>query len=456
MPLTKPEEAFTISDLVRYLTLVIEQDDVLAQIRVKGEISNFKRHSRGHLYFTLKDENTRIRAVMFASYSRRLRFTPKDGDDVLIRGRVGVYERDGQVQLYVTSMQPKGVGDLHAAFLELKEKLEEEGLFSPLFKKPLPFLPRRVGVVTSAHGAAVRDIITTIRRRSPIADILLHPVPVQGEEAPEAVAEAVERMNTLEVDVIIVGRGGGSLEELWAFNEEVVARSIRASRIPVISAVGHETDTTISDFVADVRAATPTAAGELVIPRFDDLELRFASLKSRLLRAQRQRMAAAEERFSRTMRRPVFRRPGLRLEQQQQRLDHLTADLVKGVRLQAGSCRNRLEQGEARLSGQRPSARLQAFSDRLTRLTHKCKLEMSRYTRDKRVDWLRRVERLDALSPLQVMKRGYSLVYRRGGEELVKSVRQAEPGDLIRVRFTDGNLKAQVWGWEENPDDGIG
>ncbi|SFS93107.1 exodeoxyribonuclease VII large subunit [Marininema halotolerans] len=446
------EESFTITDLVRYLTLMVEKDEVLSQLRVQGEISNFKRHARGHLYFTLKDEHTRIRAVMFAGNTRRLRFTPKDGDEVLIRGRVGVYERDGQVQLYVTWMQPRGVGDRYAAFQELKEKLEQEGLFSPLFKKPLPFFPRRVGVITSAHGAAVRDIITTIKRRNPAVNILLLPVPVQGEDSPGAVAKAIQEMNGFDVDVMIVGRGGGSLEELWSFNEEIVVRSIYDSTIPVVSAVGHETDTSLADFVADMRAATPTAAAELVTPRLDDQVSRLSVLKNSLLRAQQRQIDGMKERLAYAVSRPLFRRPRTRLDQEQQRLDYVTADLIRGIRFRLSRQQHELDHHRTRIQAQSPQARLASISDRLNRLNHGCKREIHRRIKEQKDQWHRRVERLDALSPLKVMSRGYSLVYRQNETELVRSVRQIQPGDLIKVRVSDGKLKAQVWGWEEVPD----
>ncbi len=260
------EDALSVTELVRYLRFHLEQDELLSRVWVRGEISNFTRHASGHMYFTLKDGESRIPVVMFAGNNRRLLFSPKNGDDVFARGYVSVYERGGQVQFYVQEMRASGQGDLYTAYLQLKERLEQEGLFTAP-KKALPFFPTRIGVVTSPSGAAIQDILTTIRRRFPNVHILLYPVQVQGEAASTAIAKAIDTLNELkEVDVMIVGRGGGSLEELWAFNEEIVARSIYRSEIPVISAVGHETDYTIADFVADLRAATPTAAAEQVVP----------------------------------------------------------------------------------------------------------------------------------------------------------------------------------------------
>ncbi|PTM58532.1 exodeoxyribonuclease VII large subunit [Desmospora activa] len=445
----------SVTQLIQYLGLVLDQDEWLSRVWVQGEISNFKHHARGHMYFTLKDEQTRIRAVMFAGHNRRLRFRPKDGDDVLVRGRVAVYERDGQVQLYISSMQPKGIGDRFLAFQELKEKLDEEGLFSPLFKQALPFLPSRVGVITSAQGAAVRDIITTIRRRSPIIDVLLYPVAVQGEEAAFRIAAALDEINRQgEVDVIIVGRGGGSWEELWAFNEEEVARAIHQSRIPIVSAVGHETDTTIADYVADVRAATPTAAAELVVPLYDELCHRMHTLHQRLQRVQQQRLQGARADWNRLLRRRVLQRPGAQLERLEQRLDEWTEDLIRSMYVRFPGWRHRLERLQSRLFSHHPTYRLTAYRERLEQWTQQGYHQMDKQLIANRNRWLRRVDRLDAISPLKVMRRGYSLVFRHGDKKLVKSTRQIDPGDLIQIRLADGRLKCQVWGKEEYNHDG--
>lgn len=440
----------SVTELVQYLGSVVDNDEWLSRVWVEGEISNFKHHTRGHMYFTLKDEKSRIRAVMFAGHNRRLRFRPKDGDGVLVRGRIAVYERDGQVQLYVSSMQPKGLGDRFLAFQELKEKLESEGLFSPLFKKPLPFFPRRVGLVTSAQGAAVRDMITTIRRRSPVVDVLVYPVPVQGEEAALHIPAALDAMNRQgEVDVIIVGRGGGSLEELWAFNEEAVARAIHRSHIPVVSAVGHETDTTIADHVADVRAATPTAAAELVVPRHDELCQRIHTLRQRLERSQLRKLDGARADWQRLARRRVLHRPGAQLERMEQRLDERIDDLIRCMEARFRQSRHRLERVEVRLASHHPAGRLTALKERLEHVRGEGRRRMESRLNHARNRWLRRMEHLDALSPLKVMGRGYSLIFRHVDGELIKNARQVEAGDLIQVRLKDGRLKCQVWGKEE-------
>ncbi|MGO4375308.1 exodeoxyribonuclease VII large subunit, partial [Paenibacillus sp. MCAF20] len=258
---------YSVKELNRYIRMKMDSDTLLSDVWLRGEISNFTHHSSGHMYFTLKDSDSRLKSVMFASHNQRLPFIPREGSKVLARGNVSVYERDGNYQFYVTAMQPDGIGSLYLAYEQLKAKLEGEGLFAESRKRALPFLPRAIGVITSPTGAAVRDIITTLERRFPSIPVYIYPVLVQGTQAAPSIVKAIEAMNRFgETDVLIIGRGGGSLEELWAFNEESVARSIASSRIPVISAVGHETDFTIADFVADLRAATPTAAAELAVP----------------------------------------------------------------------------------------------------------------------------------------------------------------------------------------------
>lgn len=447
-------QALSVTELVRYLRTILEEDEGLFSVWVRGEISNFHHHVRGHMYFTLKDESSQIRAVMFAGNNRRLRFMPRDGDQVLARGYVSMYERDGQVQLYVLEMQPDGVGELYVAFQRLKEKLEAEGLFDAELKKPLPFLPQRVGVITAPGGAAVRDIITTLRRRFPIAQVLIYPVPVQGEEAPQAIADALDFMNRREdVDVLIVGRGGGSLEELWAFNEEKVVRSIHRSRIPVVSAVGHETDVTISDLAADVRAATPTAAAELVAPSLHELEDRLAVLADRLGRSLEKLLLRKRERLEGLRSLAALQHPRRRLRQYEQRLDQLSWDLEKALRARLEWRRHRLEHLVSRLAARRPAEKISSLRERLERLERSCAASMIHLLRNRRALWESRVGRLDSLSPLKVMGRGYSLVYRYGEQRLVRSVSEVEPGDLLRVRLSDGQIDCQVWGREALTDE---
>ena len=318
------EEAriFSVKEITRYIRMKLESDGLLADVWLRGEISNFTHHTSGHMYFTLKDEASRIKCVMFAAHNRRLPFTPRDGTKVIARGSVTVYERDGNYQFYVTQMQPDGIGSLYLAFEQLKRKLEAEGLFDPARKRPLPRFPRTIGVVTSPTGAAIRDILTTLGRRYPQAKVALVPVLVQGEGAAPSIVRAIELLNRLgEADVMIVGRGGGSIEELWAFNEEIVARAIAASRIPVISAVGHETDFTIADFVADLRAPTPTAAAELAVPHVLELKETLEHLKRRMRGALAAAVESRRQRLERIRRSPVLLYPRRYLLAHAERLD---------------------------------------------------------------------------------------------------------------------------------------
>ena len=272
----------TVSKLNTYIKERFEEDEFLNNILVKGEISNFKHHYTGHMYFTLKDENSLIKCVMFKGYTDKLNFIPKDGMKVIILGTVSVFERDGVYQIYAKGMKQEGIGDLHAKYEELKAKLEKEGLFSEAHKKKIPFMPKCIGVLTSNTGAVIRDIINVSTRRNPNVYIKLLPVPVQGTGAAEKIVKAIETMNEQKLaDVIIIARGGGSLEDLWPFNEEIVARAIYASELPIISAVGHETDFTISDFVSDLRAPTPSAAAELAVPRIEEIEQKLLTYKNR-------------------------------------------------------------------------------------------------------------------------------------------------------------------------------
>jgi exodeoxyribonuclease VII large subunit len=405
------------------------------------------------MYFTLKDEQTTLDAVMFAGNNRRLRFTPKNGDRVLVRGYVSIYMKDGHLQLYVQDMRLSGIGDLYVAFQRLKEQLQAEGLFD-VPKKKLPLFPKRVGVITSASGAAVRDIIVTMRRRLPMTPILLYPVSVQGEKASMEIAAAIEHMNRLmEVDVLIVGRGGGSLEELWAFNEEIVARSIFHSVIPVVSAVGHETDVTISDFVADARAATPTAAAELVVPHMEELHDRLIHLRKRLIHAQMNLMSRFKERLQKNVDRPIFTNPNARLYQYAQRIDLLETRLEHAMTKLVEKKDRQLEQRVYRLKAHHPKRRLEKEAERLELLKRDANRHLLNLIKDKYKQHQHLLAKLDALSPLKVMLRGYSLVYRHDGKTLVKSYRQAAPGDLICVRLAEGQLKCQVWRSEEKENE---
>lgn len=445
----------SIKELNRFIKMRLESSDLLQDVWLRGEISNFTRHSSGHMYFTLKDADSRIKSIMFASHNQKLAFLPREGSRVLARGSVSVYERDGQYQFYVREMQPDGIGALYLAYEQLKTKLEAEGLFSPERKRSIPKFPKAVGVITSPTGAAVRDIIITLQRRFPTVPVLLYPVLVQGTQAAPSIVRAIEAMNALaEVDVLIVGRGGGSLEELWAFNEEIVARSISRSRIPVISAVGHETDFTIADFVADLRAATPTAAAELAVPHQLELKRQLADYSQRLHQALHGGIQRRRDALNRLRRSPYMVSPQRQLLlPAAQRLDRMTAELAMQMRQRLARAAESYMRLEGRMQARSPHAAVQAARQRTGAASRSLRLAMSRMTADRRQEWLARLRQLDALSPLKVMQRGYSLVYDENERKVVNSINQVQIGDLIKVRLSDGKLNCHIWSMEENKDE---
>ncbi len=394
-------KAMTVTQLNEYIKRLIDNNPVLGNVHVKGEISNFKNHySTGHFYFTIKDEGGMIRAIMFKSQASKLRFIPEDGMKIVAHGRVSAYVRDGQYQIYCDNLEPDGVGALYIAYEQLKRKLEAEGLFDPSLKKPLPKIPARVGIITSATGAAVRDMINVCGRRFPCAKLILYPSLVQGDEAPAQLIEGIRYFNaTGSADVIIIGRGGGSIEDLWAFNSEALARCIVQSRIPVISAVGHETDFTICDFVADRRAPTPSAAAELAVPDTEELRRKINNIVTReqnvlmgVIKRHREVLRLCES--SRALQNPM------------NFIDDKRLNLV------------RLEE---KLNGAEESI--------LSEMKHRLSAE---------------VGRLNALNPLAVLERGYSAVYNQGDGSLVKSVSQVKEGDLLTFQTTDGEIDAEA------------
>ncbi|TMV51652.1 exodeoxyribonuclease VII large subunit [Paenibacillus mesophilus] len=446
-----PEKVLSVKDLTRYIKMKLEGDPVLQDVWVRGELSNFTHHSSGHMYFTLKDADSRVKCIMFASNNQRLSFIPRDGSKVIARGNISVFERDGQYQMYVTHMQQDGIGNLYLAFEQLKKKLGEEGLFSPERKRPIPKFPRTVGVVTSPTGAAVRDIVTTLQRRYPTAAILLFPVLVQGAQAAPSIARAIEAMNRHgEADVLIVGRGGGSLEELWAFNEEMVARSMFRSAIPVISAVGHETDFTIADFVADLRAATPTAAAELAVPHHLELKQHLVHLSQRLVKGLSAQVSVKKERLSRLRRSPVLTQPQRQLQEPAQRLDRLREQLLYRLRQRVAASKETAMKLERKLSAHNPKQQLDFAKKRVEVARHQLIQSMQSISKESRHRWTVQLRQLDALSPLKVMQRGYSLAYDEQQKRIIKSISQVQPGDMIRIRLADGKLDCHVWGMEES------
>jgi exodeoxyribonuclease VII large subunit len=439
---TPGRKVWLVRDLVAAVRTRVERE--YSDIWVEGEISNFRAHDSGHLYFTLKDENSQIRAVMFRSQARLLRFRPEDGMHVVLRGRVTVFEGRGELQLSAEYLEPKGAGALQVAFEQLKAKLESEGLFDASRKKPVPPFPRCIGIVTSPQAAALRDILNILRRRHHTASVLIYPAQVQGETAAGEVGSGVKYFNRAKnVDVIIVARGGGSAEDLAAFNHEGLARIIAGSGIPIISAIGHETDFTIIDFVADLRAPTPSAAAELVIRSLQEVEEQAGSLRLRLARAMRYRLLMAKQTLTEVAQHGAFARMMEGINQRQQRLDDLRFRLEKAERKLIEKHRRKWEQVSAAirhydarrvLAGMRRD--LAAHTTAITSAMHTLLLR-----RRSRLDQL--AHQLKALSPVAILERGYALVFDSSGK-LIKNSAQVEPGDEISARLAHGSLTAKV------------
>lgn len=447
-------QILTIGELNAKIRYFLESNIGLQSVWVRGELSNFVHHSSGHMYFTLKDEDGRMKSIMFAGNNRYIRFIPKNGMKVLAHGYVSMYEKDGQVQFYVQEMQPDGLGNLFLAFEQLKQKLNDEGLFDITVKKKLPAYPTKIGIVTSSSGAAVRDIITTLGRRYPLADVLLYPALVQGEEAPRSIVKGIEWFNdNRSVDVIIVGRGGGSLEELWAFNEEIVARAIFASHLPIVSAVGHETDFTIADFVADVRAATPTAAAELLTPHIRDIREHIERSKMTITKTMQRKIQIAKDKLHRFQKSQVLKRPRNSIMPHEQKLGLLSDKLKSFMKRTVSVNREVLNKDKLSLVKQSPVHKVALIRQRKEQL-YKSFISLGKgLVQNKRKDWVLQIRQLDALSPLKVMQRGYSLVYSEK-ETLIKSIHDVELGDVIEIKLSDGTLGCNVWEMEESNQNG--
>ena len=403
-----PKQIISVSELNEYIKLVLEHDELLMNVHVKGEISNFTNHYKtGHMYFSLKDAGGAVKAVMFRGNAMKLKFMPENGMKVLISGRVGVFPRDGQYQIYVDTMEPDGVGALALAFEQLKQKLEKEGLFAQSRKKVLPEMPMKIGVITSPTGAAIRDILNILGRRFPLAEVYLYPALVQGENAAADLVKGLARFNRdRNVDVIILGRGGGSIEDLWAFNEEPLVRAVAASEIPVISAVGHETDFTLCDFAADMRAPTPSAAAELAVPDMEEILYTVQTADLRLRRAMNQKISVLGERLTRLASSRVLKNP-------QNVIDDKRMALLAEERM---------------------------LYDK-----------MQSVLRGKKADLGEKAAKLDALNPLAVLARGYAAVFEENGKVITRT-EDVQIGETVMLAMADGKLKATVDGIEKHTE----
>ncbi len=440
--IAQARRVWVVRDLISAVRTSLERE--YTDVWVEGEISNYRPADSGHLYFTLKDGEAQLRVVMFKSSARLLRFRPDNGMQVIARGRVTVYEQRGELQLMAEYLEPKGAGALQVAFEQLKAKLQAEGLFDAARKRPIPGLPRRIGIVTSARGAAIQDILNILRRRHETVNILVFPAQVQGEAAPGEVAAGVEYFSRAQdVDVVIVARGGGSVEDLAAFNDEALARTIAASKVPVISAVGHETDFTIADFVADLRAPTPSAAAELVIQSRHDLQDALASLHRRLEHAARYRILVARQALTELAQHRALARMQELIGRRQQRVDELAFRLAELQRGLLQRYRSRLEVAAARVRSFDLRRQLAAMRRDVAARVGALGAAAQRYFLQHRVRLERVTARLDELSPLKILDRGYALVFDAAGN-LVKDAAQVKAGDDISARLARGVISATV------------
>lgn len=420
------DKYITITQLTRYIKYKIDQDVNLNEVFIKGEISNFKAHTRGHYYFTLKDETSRLNAVMFSYHTGNLKFMPCDGMKVLVVGRISVYEQTGSYQIYVENMAEDGIGNLYVAFEKLKKDLAKEGLFNPEHKKRIPRMPKRIGIVTASTGAAIRDILTTIKRRYPICETILFPALVQGNDAAADIVKKIELANTYDIDTLIVGRGGGSLEDLWPFNEEIVARAIYNSNVPVISAVGHEIDFTIADFVADLRAPTPTAAAELAVPDTSTILNYLETAKGRSYQAINNTINNYQTRISNVANSYILKKPTAMYEILEQKLDNLIDKLNKEINIVIDNNKVRLFKSSNSYILTNPSMLYKFKEQALLGLT----------------------EKLEVLNPISTLNRGYGII--KKDNVVVSSIANVKDNDDIVINLKDGNIYSKVVKVSEN------
>lgn len=438
------EAYLTVEALTKYIKRKFEADPYLRKVYVKGELSNVKLHSSGHLYFTLKDDKAQIKGIMYARHAGQLKFHVENGMNVLIEGDINVYERGGNYQFYATKMEPDGVGSLYLAFEQLKEQLHKEGLFDERFKQPIKKYPQAIGVITATTGAAIQDICTTLKRHYPLANVYIFPTLVQGKRAAASIVQSIRQANTMaEIDTLIVGRGGGSIEDLWAFNEEIVARAIFESRIPIISGVGHETDTTIADFAADLRAPTPTGAAKMAVPDIMDLAQHIRSLETRFVQRMRVQLETATMRLKKVTESYPMMYPERLYRPFDERLARLEDQLSLNYERHMTREQQRLERLTAKLARYIPTQQLQYEGQRLTNLEHRLQQATMQQVNRKQRQFEHVLRTMSALNPLSIMERGYSIVYNEQ-HEVVMSTQHVAPGDQLTIDVADGQIKTTV------------
>ena len=440
-PTTK---VYSVQEITQIFRDLLESEPRLQDLWIEGEISNLARPSSGHIYFTLKDDECQIRCAVFRSTASRLKFSLKNGDAVRVHGKLSIYDVRSEYQIIGDWVEPAGVGALQLAFERLKAKLTAEGLFDTARKKPLPKYPQKIGIITSATGAAIRDMLRMLQKRYPIVDVLLFPTLVQGEDAAGEIAHAIDRMNRLSnVDILIVGRGGGSIEDLWAFNEEIVARAIFASRIPIVSAVGHETDFTISDFVSDQRAPTPSAAIELIVPDGQELRQRIADFETHLKRNLAVRIESARAKLLAARNRISSVRQVDRLNRQQQMIDQLELRSQLAMTQHLGYSRQQIDMLDSKLLHLNPLSQIQTLRIRLDQLTQRHEMHIRQHVFAKKQTWQMASTRLNSLSPLGTLARGYSVCKELGGKTITDAS-TVSAGEEVEVQLLRGWLACEI------------
>lgn len=434
------EEYVTVSALTKYIKYKFDKDPHLGRVYLTGEISNFRLRPT-HQYFSLKDENAIISATMFQSAFKKIQFRPEEGMKVLVIGKVSVFEKSGQYQINIEHMEPDGVGALYLAYEQLKKKLEAEGLFS-LPKKPIPQFPKKIAILTSESGAVIQDIQTTVARRFPIVQLVLYPTVVQGVHAVNSILKNLDLVEQDDYDVVIIGRGGGSIEDLWAFNEEPVVRRVAELSIPVISSVGHETDTTLIDFVSDMRAATPTAAAEIATPVLMEIHQQLRNLQTRLEQALSRQLQIKRERMQALVNASIFQNPERIYQVYQQRVDQLEMRLQQIMQQSVQHKRQQLVKNQHRLELGSPSRRVQTEKQALKYLAKRLEQAQGQLMKDKKQQFQRAIQQLDLLSPLKIMNRGYGILQQE--ETIIKSVDQLEVNQELTIQLVDGTVRSKV------------
>lgn len=434
------EEYVTVSALTKYIKYKFDKDPHLGRVYLTGEISNFRLRPT-HQYFSLKDENAIISATMFQSAFKKIQFRPEEGMKVLVIGKVSVFEKSGQYQINIEHMEPDGVGALYLAYEQLKKKLEAEGLFS-LPKKPIPQFPKKIAILTSESGAVIQDIQTTVARRFPIVQLVLYPTVVQGVHAVNSILKNLDLVEQEDYDVVIIGRGGGSIEDLWAFNEEPVVRRVAELSIPVISSVGHETDTTLIDFVSDMRAATPTAAAEIATPVLMEIHQQLRNLQTRLEQALSRQLQIKRERMQALANASIFQNPERIYQVYQQRVDQLEMRLQQMMQQSVQHKRQQLVKNQHRLELGSPSRRVETEKQALQYLAKRLEQAQGQLMKDKKQQFQRAIQQLDLLSPLKIMNRGYGILQQE--ETIIKSVDQLEVNQELTIQLVDGTVRSKV------------